>query len=359
MDHNLTVGHCNIQGGFITMRKATEITQLLRNHNLDILSINETNLNDTIDTSTLHIPSGYSFVRRDRGKGSRGGCGIFVSKNCAHKQVEIKTNLTDIEAIWLNIKSSNLYICGFYRSNKFCNTDKFIDYIVECMTKLRGKRVIWIGDINIDQNKINSPIYKRLDSTMKSFGMVQTIQKPTRVAKFGNKYTSTIIDVIMTNCYINLLSSTVLPDKIGDHQAIKCEVEFKLLKPEKYERITIKDFSVANIDAYRQYLQNTDFTPLLTCDNVDAVATGLHYHLNEHFDEFFPLKSIRKHPNFIYKPSDESLAAIKKKKQKHKKFKKLFKKVENLDVIGVKLVTCVKSVMRLGMLIKNLVIHAT
>ena len=48
--HNLTLGHCNIQGGLISMNKSNEISQLLKTHNLDYLSLNETNFNDSIDT---------------------------------------------------------------------------------------------------------------------------------------------------------------------------------------------------------------------------------------------------------------------------------------------------------------------
>ena len=40
------------------------------------------------------------------------------------------------------------------------------------MNKLKGKKVIWIGDINVDQNKIISPEYRKLDSILKSFNHV-------------------------------------------------------------------------------------------------------------------------------------------------------------------------------------------
>ena len=33
----------------------------------------------------------------------------------------------------------------------------FLDYMNECINKLKGKKMIWIGDINVDQNKINCP----------------------------------------------------------------------------------------------------------------------------------------------------------------------------------------------------------
>ena len=64
--HNITIGHCNIQGGLKGIAKSTQIHQLIRDNNLDILSLNETNLNDTIDTNSLNIPSNYELKRSDR-----------------------------------------------------------------------------------------------------------------------------------------------------------------------------------------------------------------------------------------------------------------------------------------------------
>ena len=90
------------------------------------------------------------------------------------------------------------------------------------MNKLKGKKVIWIGDINVDQNKINDLDYRKLDSTLKSFNMIQTIQRYTRVARKGNKFTYITIDVIITNCYADFENSSV-----GDHFTIKCELQFK------------------------------------------------------------------------------------------------------------------------------------
>ena len=71
--HNLTLGHCNIQGGLIGISKSTQILDMIKKYNMDILSLNEKNLNDTISTDTLNIPANYTFLRHDRGTGSRGG----------------------------------------------------------------------------------------------------------------------------------------------------------------------------------------------------------------------------------------------------------------------------------------------
>ena len=66
--------------------------------------------------------------------------------------------------------------------------------------------------------------------------MIQTIQNYTRIAKKGNKFTYTTIDLIITNCYSDFENSSALPERLGDHYAIKCELQFKVEKPLKYEK---------------------------------------------------------------------------------------------------------------------------
>ena len=82
--HNLTIGHCNIQGGLLGISKSTQISQMIKKHDMDILCLNETNLNDGIATGTLNIPTNFSFLRHDRGTGSRGGCGIIINNKIAY-----------------------------------------------------------------------------------------------------------------------------------------------------------------------------------------------------------------------------------------------------------------------------------
>ena len=84
--HNLTIGHCNIQGGLIGISKSTQISDMIRKYNMDILSLNETNLNDTIANDTLNIPANYTFTHNDRGTGSRGGCGLIISNKVAYDE---------------------------------------------------------------------------------------------------------------------------------------------------------------------------------------------------------------------------------------------------------------------------------
>ena len=329
--HNLTVGHCNIQGGITSISKSTEIIQLIRKHELDVLSLNEINLGESVDSSTLNIPSSYDFIRKDRENSARGGCALLVNKKVAYKVVEFGPDIKTIEALWIKIKSSNIYICGFYRSNNYCQIDTFIDYMNMCMRKLRGKRVMWIGDINIDQNNITDSKYRKLDLTLKTYNLKQTIQGITRFHKHGQRYTTTTIDVIFTNFYSDFTSCEVLDERIGDHQAIKCEIDFAVQKAPKYEKVVIRNHSKANITAFKQYLNSESSAiddDILNMTEVEEAANSLNDLLTSNYDQFFPFKTISVHEKFIHKPSKELLTAIRHKKKLYSEFRKCLERIE-------------------------------
>ena len=84
---------------------------------------------------------------------------MIISNNCAYTPVKIKSKITNTEALWIKLKSSNIYVCGFYRSTGFWKLDNYLEYFIECMKKLQGKKVIWIGDVNIDQNEIKKNFF--------------------------------------------------------------------------------------------------------------------------------------------------------------------------------------------------------
>ena len=321
----LTLGHCNVQGGLTGLSKCMELEHLIHYEKLDILCLNETNLKSDIDTNTLRLPINYQFVRKDRSNDSgHGGCGILISKNIKFKIYEHKDMLfpTDrIEAIWIHLTDPNIYLCCFYRSEQFCPLDSFLDYMTECMMKMGGKRIIWLGDVNVDQNNINSLNYKKLDVTMRLFGMVQVVQEMTRIAKLGNILTQSTIDVVITNMYSMFLLCKVLNSRIGDHQAIKIVLDFNVDKCSKFKKVIIRDHCKHNLKTLKQFLtQCCDYSALLESNNVNSVADGLLSHLKTCYEQFCPTKQIKCHSNYIDNPSKELLQNI---SLKHKLWKKI------------------------------------
>ena len=70
---------------------------------------------------------------------------------------------------------------------------------------------------------------------------------------------------------------------------------------------------------------------------MEEAAAILDDRINGQHDHFFPLKTVKKHPKFIYKPSQDSLDAIKQKKKLHRRFKAKNQKVleSNCDKCGI------------------------
>ena len=159
----------------------------------------------------------------------------------------------------------------------------------------------------------------------------------------------------MTNCYSDFSSCAVLEERIGDHQAIKCEIEFKVEKPPKYEKIRIRNHCTKNVDKFIDFLNDHDFSPVLNCDDVDLAANILNDDLNKYYNKFFPYKDIHKHPDFIHSPSKDLLKAIKLKNKLYKKFKRKLNKVQQFapTVIHVTVALGVQIAIKLGMNIKS------
>ena len=256
---------------------------------------------------------------------ARGGCGILINKHIKFKIYNPpcpKPN--NIEAIWIEMNDPKIYICSFYRSENFCPLDTFIEYFTDCMTSLDDKKVVWIGDINVNQNNIRSQQYRDLNVAMRSFGLIQTVQDITRVAYLGNKRTESIIDVVITNCYSNIIKCKVLKDRIGDHNAVKCTFDLQVKKADRFKIVTIRDHSMKNIEHLKTYLGTvSNYSALLECENVDAVTDGLFYHIDKAYKESCPLKVIKCHNNYLSKPSKMLIGLIKEKRQAYKNFRKL------------------------------------
>ena len=333
---NLGIGHCNMEGGLATnLAKTTEIKDVIEREKLDILGLNETNLNPTISTDSLNIPLNYKLERGTDRPSSRGGCGVIISQRLKYRvfpMIITHTDMSKIEAIWIELTDINLLICFFYRSQKFTPVDTFLDYMTECMMMLSGRKVVWVGDININQINLNDLQYRKLDITMKLFGMVQIVTEATRIAYRLGIRTESIIDVVMTNCYSFFTHCKVLDDRIGDHQALKFELDFKVRKNDKFKKVSIRDHSKRNIETLNYYLgEMSDYTSILNCKNIDRATEEFSHHISKAYEKFCPAKVINCHSSYLFKPSKELLDNISIKRKLFRKFRKLKMKSPNSE----------------------------
>ena len=70
-----------------------------------------------------------------------------------------------------------------------------------------------------------------------------------------------------------------------------------------------------------------NYSNIIDCTNVDHAIDGLNHHIQKSYDNFCPAKQIKCNSNFLFKPSKELLAGIRKKKLLFRKHKKLLKEM--------------------------------
>ena len=151
-----------------------------------------------------------------------------------------------------------------------------------------------LGDFNLDLLKYNeSNFVQNYADTFFSSGFLQLIMKPTRCTS----NTATLIDHIITNCNNKKLVSGILTLKISDHFPIFfSSSKQKPLVPPKF--ITVKDFSVKNINNFKNDLSAISWNDVYSCDNVHECFESFSSTFNTIYNLRFPSRQIKFNKNF-------------------------------------------------------------
>ena len=96
--------------------KLPKLSLMVKDLNLDCISVNETWLNDTFSDNEIEIPD-FTVFRHDRINGSHGGVALCIKTNLSPSKANLPFNT---ESIWVLIKinSSKLLVSSIYRTPK-------------------------------------------------------------------------------------------------------------------------------------------------------------------------------------------------------------------------------------------------
>ena len=132
-----------------SLTKHIDELRILRfDFSIDIISINETKLDDTIKNCEVHIP-GCEFIRRDRNR--QGGEVGFYIKTSINFVVCSNLNVPNLENLWIKIRKPNskpFLIATWYRPP--CSSIDLFLYYESFLQKLdsRGLEYYLLGDLN-------------------------------------------------------------------------------------------------------------------------------------------------------------------------------------------------------------------
>ena len=167
---------------------------LLVDNEIDILSINETKLNETISDNEVNI-SGYDIIRRDRITNGRGGVCFYV-KSSINFTIRNDLNMDTLENLCLEIRkprSKPFVVATWYRPPD--SPISIFSHFETLIGKLDSENIEYflMGDLNCDMiaTRYDNNTCKLMNIT-DIYGLQQLITEPTRITPTS----ATLIDVI-------------------------------------------------------------------------------------------------------------------------------------------------------------------
>ncbi len=238
----LKVGRINIRS---LLLRIEEIRHILVGQPIDILSVNETFLADSILGLEISIP-GYTVHRNDRGSRHGGGVALYVRSDLSHEPCpDVNTN-TVAEVCWIKVTlphTKPVIIGTIYRPPSH-NQDYFnalLDTTEEATAQ--GNDVVILGDLNY--NYVPGDPRNPVHLMEQLFSMTQIIKEPARVTTTS----STTLDVVLTTMPDKHIKTGVISCGLSDHHLVYTVIGSKV--PDQPPRtVTCRDYKNFNVAGF-------------------------------------------------------------------------------------------------------------
>ena len=265
----------------------------------DVLCITESWLKES-NANFCNIPnySAYHVCRKTR---LHGGVSIFVAN---HLQVSQLSNLSfihhdiEINTICITYPTTSYIICTIYRPHsKTERVDNFTSILSEilCMNELKNKKVILIGDLNIDllQHHNDAPTGNFL-STMQTLNFFIHISRATRFPIGNQTGEPALLDHIFTNFH-NSFKTGILHYDISDHLPVFINIPLpSRVNSDSFSLTSKKQYrlhSMANKAKFSELLSNTNWDNILDTNDVNTNTEKVIKHVMDLYNDSFPLKT--------------------------------------------------------------------
>ena len=273
---------------------------MLNDHDIDIIGLSETRLDETISDSEVSI-NGYNIFRNDRDVNG-GGVAIYVKASLPEPTVKIKNE--NLELISLEIAPQHakpfLVVC-WYRAP---TADDAFENLREVLKNLDrdGNEIILVGDTNCDLKSNQSSNANKLKAIYSEYQLEQLIKSYTRVAVTTNErneqnISKTLIDHFSTTSPKYILKADVLELGMVDHYLVYGIRKVNAWRVKNKKPKVLETRCMSNYDRalFRNDLQQIDWETILSshADNPDNMATTFQEIFESVLDIHAPLKKRR------------------------------------------------------------------
>ena len=234
---------------------------------VSILAINETKLDATIKDGEVHLP-GYDVVRKDRESNGRNGGGvcIYVRSNI-NFQLRADLSPNNLECLTVEIskpRSKPFLVSTWYRPlqsspDLFSTFERIIDKI-----DAENLELYLMGDLNCNLlSEVVSNNSSHLLNSIDIYGLTQLITEPTRVTQ----YSSTLIDLCLTNSPDKISKSGVINIGISDHSAVYLTRKVAHLRSNMHKTVEVRQLKNFNEAEFLRDLPMIDWNCVTTRSN--------------------------------------------------------------------------------------------
>lgn len=301
-----------------------DFSALATEQQFDVIAVSETWLTPNDPSEMYSIPE-YNLLRCDRPTRGGGVC-WYVKKNIMHNSINTGY-ISDgqFEQLWITITLNNrkLALGVGYRPPQ-CNL-QCLNNLEEVLSDTCGlvDEIIFVGDLNIDFYKEDTPQYKYIKNILDCFDLKQHINEPTRIS--GNS--STLIDIICTNTKDRVIDCGTLDIlNMSDHRLTYCKLDIKVMKNPR-RKVTYRDYSFFDSNEFAKDASSVNWNYINTLTHIDDKVDFLNRAIITLFDIHAPYRTVTvKHPPRPY-ITDTIKQMIKLKDRAYNKYKK--NKLEN------------------------------
>ena len=268
-EKGLKMIHLNICG---LKDKIDELRISLEDTPLDILTMSETHLDDTVTDEKISIPGYSKPYRKDRSSGnSWGGVITYVSASLnSHRREDLE--LSEVECVWTQVmlpKTRPILIASAYCTPPV--RDEHLQGLEDTLALAHETtcEMLILGDMNLDLLPTKKKgLVKKLLVLHKVLQLHQLVEEPTRVTQ----HSQTLIDHIATNRKENIVKTGVITTGLSDHRAVYAIR--KATQPRKAPRVvTARSYKRLDTEQFCSDMANQPWHRVTEQTDVDLAWT--------------------------------------------------------------------------------------
>lgn len=240
------------------------------------------------DSSDHFILPGFHHFHVNRPHRRGGGVAMLIKNKTACEPIEMLCKATDDFEV-LSVLTENTVFSVIYRPPN-TNIAAFFEFLESTLSFVteNGYKCVIGGDINIDMLKHSSCV-SSLSNLMASYNHYNVIDSPTRITSSS----ATLLDIFITNCTQEIISSGVITSDVSDHLPIylsfsKKSVQYDTNKKEiAYQVVTEKE-----LHAFRQDILETSWDFVFKKKSSSLAYSEFLIHFCNIYEKHFPFKTI-------------------------------------------------------------------